>query len=110
MRGRPALIRKVYEVDPLLGPQCGGTMKIIAFLIDFSVVDRIINHLKLMFVAKRAPAPRVAYQELLMAADLLSVMSPTIGFSWAMMTFIVPPCSSLRVQDRPSILIARAPE
>jgi len=43
-------------------------MKVIAFLTDFSVVDRIINHLKLTFVAERPP-PRVVYQELLMAAE-----------------------------------------
>jgi hypothetical protein len=43
-------------------------MKVIAFLSDFSVVDRIVSHLKLTFVAERPPPPRVAYQELLMAA------------------------------------------
>jgi hypothetical protein len=32
-------------------PKCGGTMKVIAFITDFSVVDRIINRLKLTFVA-----------------------------------------------------------
>jgi hypothetical protein len=63
------MIRKVYEADPLLWPQCGGTMKVIAFLSDFSVVDRIINHLKLTFVAERPPPPRVASQELLMATS-----------------------------------------
>jgi hypothetical protein len=44
-------------------------MKVIAFLTDFSVVDRIINRLKLAFVADKPPPPRVAYQELLMAAE-----------------------------------------
>jgi len=48
---------KVYEVDPLLCPQCGGLMKIISFLTDYSVVDRIINHLKLTFVADKPPPP-----------------------------------------------------
>jgi hypothetical protein len=63
------MIRKVYEIDPMLCPQCGGTMKVIAFLSDFSVVDRIINHLKLTFVASKPPPPRIAYQEVLMAAE-----------------------------------------
>ena len=49
-KGWAEMIRKVYEVDPLLCPHCGGTMKVIAFLSDFSVVDRIINHLKLTFM------------------------------------------------------------
>jgi|GEM_PF-2346931 len=45
------MIRKVYEVSPLLCPRCGGTMKVIAFITDYPVVDRIINHLKLSFAA-----------------------------------------------------------
>jgi len=44
-------------------------MRIMAFLTDYSVVDRIINHLKLVFVASKPPPPRVAYQEVLMAAE-----------------------------------------
>jgi len=44
-------------------------MKIIAFLIDFAVVDRIIDQLKLTFVAESPPPPRVAYQEVLLAAE-----------------------------------------
>jgi hypothetical protein len=67
-KGWAEMIRKVYEVDPMLWPKCGGRMKIIAFITDYQVVDRIINHLKLTFVAERPPPPRVAYQELLMAA------------------------------------------
>jgi transposase len=54
-RGWAEMIRKVYEVDPLVCPQCGGMMKVIAFLTDYSVVDRIINHLKLTFVAAKPP-------------------------------------------------------
>jgi len=53
----------------MLCPQCGGTMKVMAFLTDYSVVGRIINHLKLTFVAERPPPPRVAYQEVFMAAE-----------------------------------------
>jgi hypothetical protein len=63
------MIRKVYEVDPMLCPKCGGRMKVIAFLTDFSVVDRIIDHLELTFVADRSPPPPIIYQELLMAAE-----------------------------------------
>jgi hypothetical protein len=33
------------------------------------VVDRIIDHLKLSFVAERPPPPQVIYQEFLMAAE-----------------------------------------
>jgi hypothetical protein len=37
--------------------------------VGFSVVDRIINHLKLTFVAGKPPPPHIAYQEVLMAAE-----------------------------------------
>ena len=68
-KGWAEMIRKVYEVDPMLCPHCGATMKVIAFLTDYKVVDRIINHLKLTFVAERPPPPHIAYQEHLMAAE-----------------------------------------
>jgi hypothetical protein len=61
------MIRKVYEVDPLICPTCGGHMRVIAFITDYSAVDRIITHLKLTFHAERPPSPRVLQQELLMA-------------------------------------------
>jgi hypothetical protein len=63
------MIRKVYEVDPLTCPHCGGQMRVIAFLTDFSVVDRIINHLELSFVADKPPPPLIAFQEVLTAAE-----------------------------------------
>ena len=54
-KGWAEMIRKVYEVDPMLCPKCGGTMKVIAFLTDYAVGDRIIDPLKLTFVAKGLP-------------------------------------------------------
>jgi len=63
------MIRKVYEVDPMLCLQCGGTMKVIAFLTDYAVVDRIIDHLKLTFVADKPPPAHLAYQEVLIARE-----------------------------------------
>ena len=39
------LIKRVYEVDPLVCPACGGKMRIIAFIIDHDVVDAILRHL-----------------------------------------------------------------
>ena len=68
-RGWAEIRRKVYEVDPLVCSKCGEEMRIIAFLTDHPVVDRILNHLKLTFVAERPPPPRIAYQEVLMAAE-----------------------------------------
>jgi hypothetical protein len=50
-------------------PKCGGTMKVIAFITEFSVVDRIINYLKLTFVAEKPPPSRVFEQAALIAAE-----------------------------------------
>ncbi|MDH7514188.1 MAG: hypothetical protein QHH14_14685 [Clostridiales bacterium] len=68
-RGWAEMIRKVFEVNPLTCPKCQAEMRIIAFLTDSAVVDRIINHLKLTFVADKPPPPHIVYQDLLMAAE-----------------------------------------
>jgi len=68
-KGWAEMIRKLYEVDPMLCPRCGGKMKVVAFITDFAVVDKIIDHLKLSFSAERPPPSHIAYQELLMAAE-----------------------------------------
>jgi hypothetical protein len=49
--------------------KCGGTMKVIAFITEYAVADRIINHLKLRFVADTPPPPHVFEQVALMAAE-----------------------------------------
>jgi len=57
-KGWAEIHRKVYEVDPLLCPHCGGQMSIIAFIEDHKVIDKIIAHLKLTFHAERPPPLR----------------------------------------------------
>ena len=49
-------------------PKCGGLMKVVAFITEYAVVDRIIDHLKLRFLAERPP-PACDFQDLLRAAD-----------------------------------------
>jgi hypothetical protein len=41
-----ALIKQVYEIDPLICPQCGGTMRIIAFIEkrQGNVLRKILEH------------------------------------------------------------------
>ena len=63
------MIRKVYEVNPLCCPACGGQMRIISFIEEPKIIDRIIVHLELTFEAERPPPPRVLQQVLLMAAE-----------------------------------------
>ncbi len=52
------MIRKVYEIDPLICPKCGGQLRIISFIENYKVIDKIIDHLKLTFKAERPPPPR----------------------------------------------------
>jgi hypothetical protein len=66
-KGWAATIRKVYEVDPMICPKCGGSMKVIAFITDFGAVDQIIDHLGLTFVTDKPPS-RVFDQVALAAA------------------------------------------
>jgi len=54
-KGWVEMIKKVYEIDPILCPKCHGQMKIIAFITDFQVLDIIINQLKLHFIAEKPP-------------------------------------------------------
>ena len=50
------LIKRVYEVDPLSCPQCGGQMAVVAFIEppQADVVERILRHCGLW----RSSAPR----------------------------------------------------
>jgi hypothetical protein len=40
------LIKRVYEIDPLACPKCGGTMKVIAFIEapQGAVIEKILRH------------------------------------------------------------------
>ena len=48
------LIKRVYEIDPLLCPFCGAEMKIVAFITDFATARAIRRSLKL---PDQAPEP-----------------------------------------------------
>jgi hypothetical protein len=53
------LIRRVYEVDPLVCPRCGAEMRIIGFITEPKVITRILDHIRKRDTASRAP-PRVS--------------------------------------------------
>lgn len=44
-------------------------MRVVAFLTEYEVVDRILEHLKLTFVAEKPPPAHVFEQVVLMAAE-----------------------------------------
>jgi len=39
------LIKKIWEVDPLICPRCGGEMRIVALLDDSEIIEKILRHL-----------------------------------------------------------------
>jgi len=53
----------------MLCPKRSGRMKVVAFLTEYAVVDRIIDHLKLTFVAAKPPPSQVFEQVSLTAAE-----------------------------------------
>ena len=66
---------KLYAPAPELAsrnvmacPKCGRRMKVVAFLTDYAVVDRIMEHLKLIFVAEKPPPSHVFTEVALMTA------------------------------------------
>ena len=48
-------IKKVYEADPLLCPRCGGAMRIIAFIDQREVIEKILTHMRLWPFPSHAP-------------------------------------------------------
>ncbi len=49
------LIKKVYAADPLLCVRCGGAMRIIAFIEQPEVIEKILTHLGLWPHPAHAP-------------------------------------------------------
>ena len=51
------LIKKVYLVNPLTCPKCGGRLRILSFIDDPRVIEKILRHLKLWDLPERSPPP-----------------------------------------------------
>jgi len=52
------LIRRVYEIDPLVCPRCGSEMRVIGFITQPSLIKRILDHIRKRERAARPP-PRI---------------------------------------------------
>jgi hypothetical protein len=50
-----ALIRHVFEADPLLCPRCGQQMQILSFIKEGKVIDRILDHIGYGFEVQPLP-------------------------------------------------------
>jgi len=53
-----ALLQQIFEVDPLACPTCHGTMRIIAFITQASVIDQILAHLRARAAREPPAGPR----------------------------------------------------
>lgn len=56
-RAWAAMIRRIYEVDPLLCPRCGAGMRIIAFITEPEVIRKILRHLEARAIESPPPPP-----------------------------------------------------
>ena len=54
------LVYKVWEVDPLICPNCQKTMKIIAFIIDRDEIIKILKHLNIWPIQYPQPPPKIS--------------------------------------------------
>jgi hypothetical protein len=52
-KGWAEMIRKVYEIDPLLCRSCGGQMKIISFIEDHKVIDMLFAYSRAESISNR---------------------------------------------------------
>ena len=57
------LIKKVWEVDPLLCPSCGATMKMIAVIDKAEVIEKILTHIGLWVEDERGPPAEIKQAE-----------------------------------------------
>jgi len=65
----PKFTSRIPFFDPMVCPQGGGTMKVIALITEYAVVGRIIDHLKLTFVAAKPPPSHVSTEVARMAPE-----------------------------------------
>ena len=50
-----SLIRRVYEVDPLVCPRCGAEMRVVSFITETSVIQRILDRIRKRDRVSRPP-------------------------------------------------------
>ena len=55
------LLRRVYEVDPLICPRCASTMHVVGFITEPAQIKRILDHLRRRNPLARPP-PHVAHR------------------------------------------------
>jgi hypothetical protein len=51
------LLRRVYEIDPLVCPRCNATMRVISFITQPATIKRILDHLRRSSRVSPRPPP-----------------------------------------------------
>ena len=54
------LIQKIYNVDPLVCPRCHGQMRVISFIQQPEIIEKILKHLDLWETRRHDPPTRKA--------------------------------------------------
>ncbi len=54
------LIQKIYEVDPLVCPKCQGAMRIISFIEELDIIEKILRHLDLWDIRNHDPPDKIS--------------------------------------------------
>jgi hypothetical protein len=70
-----ALIKSVYEVDPLECPNCGGRMKIISFIekCQPTIIEKILKHCGMWKETVQRPPPQ---------KELTVIMEPSLDYEF----------------------------
>ena len=71
------LIQKIYNVDPMLCLKCSGFMKIISFIEDDEIIEKILRHLGVWETRNHdPPAPNAVHTPELTYDDSYSQLPP----------------------------------
>ncbi len=70
------LLAKVFEIDVLACPECGGRMELIAFIAEPTIAKRILDHLGYDSTGPPLAPPRVGQPELVDPAPAYDVTDP----------------------------------
>jgi hypothetical protein len=70
------LLAKVFEIDVLACPECGGRMQLIAFIAEPTVAKRILDHLDLDSTGPPLAPPRVGPPDSVDPAPAYDVADP----------------------------------
>lgn len=75
------LIQKIYEVDPLICPKCWGQMRIISFIEELDIIEKILRHLGRWDIRNHDP-PQPAFSDNIpeLVYDFSDSQIPAFGY------------------------------